>query len=265
VIAAAETGARITRGGFRKYVERIASGANAAAAEFQEESQLQVTVAAAARKLSASDTALRALNLPRLILPYQRDILLHREKVAAAFSSLREELKALLVALESCGSARDSAQRALDAARPGVVRSNSVTLVGQLDELTSALDATNFDDLLAKRDWENFRLAMQRIEEGAEALGDLGDRFSSDQSHTRPDGSAPGSQALQDAYDTLGVEPGADFETVKLRYRALRKHYHPDAQQTSAEKRRCTLLTQQINRAWETIVRQRWKLRDVVS
>lgn len=56
-------------------------------------------------------------------------------------------------------------------------------------------------------------------------------------------------------YEVLGVEPGADEETVKKAYRALAKKYHPDRyanspmQETAAEKMK------QINEAYDMITK----------
>ena len=56
-------------------------------------------------------------------------------------------------------------------------------------------------------------------------------------------------------YEVLGVEPGADEETVKKAYRTLAKKYHPDRyvnspmQETAAEKMK------QINEAYDMITK----------
>lgn len=56
-------------------------------------------------------------------------------------------------------------------------------------------------------------------------------------------------------YEVLGVEPGADEETVKKAYRSLAKKYHPDRyanspmQETAAEKMK------QINEAYDMITK----------
>src|SRR5688572_13586781 len=52
---------------------------------------------------------------------------------------------------------------------------------------------------------------------------------------------------MKDLYKTLGVEEGADAETIKKKYRALAKEYHPDA--TGGDKKK-TERFKEINEAY---------------
>lgn len=63
------------------------------------------------------------------------------------------------------------------------------------------------------------------------------------------------SSALAKAYETLGLQPDADDETVKRTYRKLAAANHPDrfANESADEQRRATETFQAINEAYEYI------------
>ena len=66
-------------------------------------------------------------------------------------------------------------------------------------------------------------------------------RFAGGREHAQADGDAglnrpgkPGAMTKQEAYDILGLQPGADEEAIRQAHRALIKRLHPDAGGTSA-------------------------------
>jgi DnaJ like chaperone protein len=63
--------------------------------------------------------------------------------------------------------------------------------------------------------------------------------------------------AEPDPYDVLGVEPGADLETVRRAWRALVRESHPDRMMARGVPEEAVKLAEKrliaINRAWETI------------
>lgn len=68
-----------------------------------------------------------------------------------------------------------------------------------------------------------------------------------------------GGDSLDDAYRVLGIEPSATNEEVRAAYRNMVRLNHPDRVATLGEdvKAAATRKLQEINRAKETIYRQR--------
>jgi len=85
---------------------------------------------------------------------------------------------------------------------------------------------------------------------GRRAAGSRGERAGrSDRSRERPrtDTNEP---TIAEAYQTLGVDPGADEEAVRAAYRELAKSTHPDADSGDAEE------FKQVTRAYERLVEE---------
>lgn len=66
---------------------------------------------------------------------------------------------------------------------------------------------------------------------------------------------------IQRAYEILGVNPGDDFESIKKRYRALVKEYHPDILMGQGKEQSiidaATAKLQEINEAYEMIKKEK--------
>ncbi|MCD8544443.1 MAG: DnaJ domain-containing protein [Sulfurospirillum cavolei] len=66
---------------------------------------------------------------------------------------------------------------------------------------------------------------------------------------------------IQNAYDVLGVSPQDDMESIKKKYRALVKEYHPDILMGQGKDQSiidaATAKLQEINEAYETIKKEK--------
>jgi COMPASS component SWD3 len=58
---------------------------------------------------------------------------------------------------------------------------------------------------------------------------------------------------LQKAYQALGLEPGAQFETIKRRYRRLALVWHPDRMTNAEAKREAEEELKKINNNFEKL------------
>jgi DnaJ-domain-containing protein 1 len=72
-----------------------------------------------------------------------------------------------------------------------------------------------------------------------------------------PPRTAAGDGAIRNAYVTLEVPAGSDFETVRKSYRNLMRKYHPDLHGGTPEKHRAaTDRTQKLTEAYKTLEKQ---------
>jgi hypothetical protein len=152
------------------------------------------------------------------------------------------------------------------AATPGArSKVTSALLAMELDHDSGAMTGTvsggsfagrNLDDLSLAEIGALMRECLARDPEGARLLEAYLDRRSpgwredADRHRDAGQGRAPGTGAMthQEAYEILGLQPGAGEEAIREAHRALMKRIHPDAGGTSG-------LAARVNQAKDVLLK----------
>jgi len=108
-----------------------------------------------------------------------------------------------------------------------------------------ALDDATLEALRMEVDDESRRLLAAYLDRRRSARGE----HAQHDAHTRRTAPAPGKMSEQEAYQILGLEPGAGAEEIGRAYRALMKKLHPDQGGP-------TYLAARINEAKEVLLRR---------